>query len=321
MRPRFALALVFVPGLLAAQSLDGAIAQYKARDYAAAQAAFAALAQRAPSDPAPQFWLGRSYLALDNHEASAKAFERAVALNDKSSEYHLWLGRALGRQAQQASKFKQPFLARRVKAEWERAIALDPRSLEPREQIIDFYLQAPGFMGGGVDKARAQQAEISRLSAYRGAFVEAKIAAHEKDDLGVERILRSGTAKYPDSVAVVSALANFYASKNRYPDAWATIDGYAAKHQKNPIAQFMIGRMAAITGQQLDRGEAALRSYLATPLLPEDEGPPSYSATQMRLGGIYEKRGDKARARAAYQEALRLDKNNTGAKRALDALK
>lgn len=315
------LLLSFAGLSLRAQTLESATAQYKSRDYAAAQAAFATLAQRAPNDPVPQYWLGRAYLALDNHEASAKAFERAIALNDKSSEYHLWLGRALGRQAQQASKLKQPFLARRVKNEWERAIALDPKSLEPREQIIDFYLQAPGFMGGGVDKARAQQAEINRLNPYRGGFVEAKIAAHEKDDLGVERILRSGSTKYPDSVAVVSALANYYAGKNRYPDAWATIDGYAAKHPKNPIAQFMIGRMAAITGQQLDRGEAALRGYLATPLLPEEQGPPSYSATHTRLGGIYEKRGDKAKARAAYQEALRLDKNNTGAKRALDALK
>ena len=40
--------------------------------------------------------------------------------------HHYWLGMAVAEEAQYASTFKQPFMARRLRKEWERALALDP---------------------------------------------------------------------------------------------------------------------------------------------------------------------------------------------------
>ena len=90
-------------------------------------------------------------------------FEKAVKANDKSSAHHLWLGNALGEQASHTNKLKLPFLARRVKGEFDKAVELDPRSWEARHGLIQFYSQAPGVMGGSMDKAKEQAREIGKI--------------------------------------------------------------------------------------------------------------------------------------------------------------
>lgn len=84
--------------------------------------------------------------------------EKAVALDATSSENQLWLGRAYGSQAIKANVFKQASLAGKVKTAFEKSVELDANNLDARFGVIDFYLQAPGIMGGSVEKAREQAA-------------------------------------------------------------------------------------------------------------------------------------------------------------------
>ena len=69
-------------------------------------------------------------------------------------------------------------------------------------------------------------------------------------------------------------------------------------------ALYQLGRMAALTGQQLERGAAALRQAVT---LTPGEGDPARQHTYNRLGQILEAMGDVAGARAAYESALALD--------------
>ncbi|MGE5837345.1 MAG: hypothetical protein ACM4AI_22925 [Acidobacteriota bacterium] len=64
------------------------------------------------------------------------------------------------------------------------AVKLDPTSVDAAEARLDFFLGAPSIVGGGVGKARAEAARLATLDAYRGAMAKAKIAEHEKDNLG-----------------------------------------------------------------------------------------------------------------------------------------
>jgi tetratricopeptide (TPR) repeat protein len=112
---------------------------------------------------AEHFKRGRALLDSNKADAAVKAFEKAVALDDKNSEYHRWLGDALGSVAQHASVFRQPFLAKRIKSEFERTVQLDPSSLQGHDGLLQFYLLAPGIMGGSVTRAR-EQAELIAAS-------------------------------------------------------------------------------------------------------------------------------------------------------------
>jgi hypothetical protein len=71
------------------------------------------------------------------------------------------------------------------------AVKLDPTSIDAAEGRLEFLLGAPGIVGGGVDKARAEAARIATLDAYRGAMAEARIAEHEKAWPEAERRNRS----------------------------------------------------------------------------------------------------------------------------------
>lgn len=83
-------------------------------------------------------------LMRENKPAQAETqFERAIAQDGRNGLYHLWLGNAIGSQVSDASTVRQPFMARRIKAEFERAVELDPALLDARDGLVGFYL------GGG----------------------------------------------------------------------------------------------------------------------------------------------------------------------------
>jgi tetratricopeptide (TPR) repeat protein len=71
-------------------------------------------------------------------------------------------------------------------------------------------------------------------------------------------------------------------------------------------------------GQRLEVAEQALGAYLA---YAPRHGEPSHAAAHYRLGTIHARRGDVARARAAYEAALALDPGLAPARTALEGLR
>ncbi|HZJ00311.1 MAG TPA: tetratricopeptide repeat protein [Gemmatimonadaceae bacterium] len=259
----------------------------------------------------------RGKKALEQNDASkaVEFLEKAVSLNPGSSEYYDWLGKAYGTQAQRAGRLKQALLARKTKSAWEKAIALDPDNVEARQDIILYYLAAPGFMGGSKEKARAQALEIKKRSAFRGALNLASVCAAMKNLTCAETELKSAITNYPDSSAGYRALTELYVSQKQYDRAFATIGMRLLAKPADPVALYSYGRTASISGQNLERGEEALRAYLGAPLT----SPPPANA-HYRLGLILEKRGDKEGAKREYRSALVLDPYYDEAKKALKAI-
>lgn len=270
---------------------------------------------------ADHFRAGRAAMDSNTWDAAVKSFERAVRLEDRNAEYHLWLARALGNVAQRASVLRQPFLAKRIKAEFERTVQLDPQNLGGHDGLLQFYLQAPGVMGGSIAKAREEAEAIARINSLQGHFAKARIANREKDQAGVEREYRAAVAEFPDSLAAVTTLVNFLSSSGRSDDAFATLDRYLARKPGDVEALFWVGRTAAITGKQLDRGEQALRAVLAVQDGGTDAHLPARARAHFRLGDIAAKRGARDAARKEYEKALELNPRLEPARKALGELK
>jgi tetratricopeptide (TPR) repeat protein len=249
-----------------------------------------------------------------------KRFERAISLEKGVGEYHLQLGRAVGAQTPQASVVRQPFMARRIKSEFETAVRLDPSLLDAREGLMQFHLFAPGVMGGDPAEARRQQREIAQRNAMRGHMAQAMLTWRNRDTVGTERALRAAVAAAPDSVGPVVGLAQRQASWGRTAAAFTTLDGYLARYPNNLLARYQYGRLAATTGEQLPRAETYLRSVIADQTWQPSQWIPSRAAVQGRLGDVLRKQGKKEDARAAYTAALALDRDLTIAKEGLRAL-
>src|SRR5262249_56305104 len=116
-----------------------------------------------PQDAPALYSLGRPVLDQTAPRPAASTLEKAIALEPAHSVFHLWLGRAWGQLALDSNVFKQASLAPKIKKEFDAAVALEPADVEARLDLMEFYIQAPGVMGGSLKEARKQAEEIRRL--------------------------------------------------------------------------------------------------------------------------------------------------------------
>jgi tetratricopeptide (TPR) repeat protein len=272
----------------------------------------------AATNPLYEFATG-CMAAISNQPDSAIAhFEAATRTNPRSSAAFLWLGNSLGRQAQGGTLPMKMRLAPKIRDAYSQAVTLDGSNIDAREGLMQFHMQAPAMMGGDKAKAREQADAIFALNPFRGLSAQITLASSSGDKPAVERYLAQATTQFPDSVLGWANLVAVQADAMRGSDAFATIARWEAR-QTNPMYRlFAIGRTAAVTGQQLDRGVQALQQYLRGRRTPND---PPFANANLRLGQIYERQNKKSQARAAFEAALATNPNLRDAQLALERVK
>ncbi|HEY4307240.1 MAG TPA: tetratricopeptide repeat protein [Gemmatimonadaceae bacterium] len=288
------------------------------RRYDDAKAEVRALLKHNEKDDSALHCMGTILIESGDSKGSVEWFEKAIDANDKSSAHHLWLANALGEQAEHTSKIKLPFLARRIKSEFDRAAQLDPSSIDARHGLIEFYSQAPGVMGGSMDRAKDQAREILKLSAWRGHYEMGRLLERDKDVAGAEKDYIAAVTAAPDSTPAYQYLGAFYRRQKRYDDALKT---YETALQHRPDANgfhLTIANTLFVSGQNLDRGEREAREWLAS--APADAPKVNLATAHYLLGQFAEKSGKKDVAKAEYQQALTIVPSYSDAKKALDAL-
>ena len=261
---------------------------------------------------AAQFYLGRIAYAKKDYDDAADYFEEATEANDKVADYFNWLGNTYGTIASDANLIRQGMLAPKMKSAWEKTIALDPKNLDACTSLIQYYLRAPGFMGGSVEKAREVAGQILKIKPAEGHRALGNIYMHEKKTAEAEKefILMAKT-----DPAYASALANFYTGQKQYDKAFQLFEEAIQKTPADFLAIYQYGRTSAVSGQRLEKGEEYLKKYLTyTPKQNE----PSHAGANMRLAQIYEKRGNKKEAKRLYEIAVKADGNLKEAKEGLE---
>jgi tetratricopeptide (TPR) repeat protein len=278
-----------------------------------------AVVAKTPRNDSAYHCLGRISSAQERHKEAAEYYEKAIKINEQVAVHHLWLGNSLGELADSTSKIKQPFLARRIKSEFERTVALDPSNVDGRSGLVEFYTQAPGVMGGSKEKAQEQIREIMKLNPMRGHWKQAELYNRDKKTAEAEKEFIAAEAAAPDSVLAAYTLASFYQNQQRWSDALAVYDRMEKRFPAEWAVRFQMGRVAALSGERMERGEKELRALIASP--PADMLKASLAGAHHRLGQILERQGKKEQARAEYNLALTIDPTNANAKRSLAALK
>lgn len=230
--------------------------------------------------------------------------EKGVASKPNDAVRHFWLANAYGALARKASVFKVMSLARKAGVEFETAVRLDPNFIDARFSAMEYYLMVPGIMGGDVDKARQQAIEIRKRDAMAGHRAFAAIAEAEKD-VNAARIEYAAAIRENPTLPKPHYWFGIFSmlTDRNYKVAAAEFDAALRVDASYMPAHFQIGHLAAISEMNFGRGEVALQKYLEHK--PGDDDPPLHRAHYW-LGLIYEKQGEKAKARAQFQAALRL---------------
>jgi tetratricopeptide (TPR) repeat protein len=168
-------------------------------------------------------------------------------------------------------------------------------------------------------KAAEQVAFIRRHDPALAAQIDGDFLASEKKyDAALTAYTESARLHSRPIIHVRISLV--HQQSKEWEKAFAALERALVLEANHPLALYQIGRTAALSGQQLDRGEKSLRTYLAMPVREELENPP-IAAAHFRLGNILEKKGDPTAARAEYETSLKIDPKQKLAREALAKLK
>jgi tetratricopeptide (TPR) repeat protein len=295
--------------------------------------------QANPGDARSAYLLSQVKAAFGDLDAAVKLAEKAAVLDSNNAEYHFQLGVVCGETAEKASLFAKGGWAHRFKEETDKAAALDPKNLDARFALMEYYLQAPRLMGGSKQKAAAMAEEISRISPARGYLAQARLAQEEKDATREEAAFLKALAAAPEDYEILVSTASFYNrdTQRKYDQAekesrravkvnpgqasaysslafalaaaerWPGLDAALAEAEKNVpddlSPYYQAGRALLYTGKELPRAERYFHKYLGQE--PEGEAP-TLAHAHWRLGLVLEKEGHNPEAVSEIETALRL---------------
>lgn len=310
------LVCLCMAGPVSAETVDSARAKFEARQ-PDARAVIETLAKANPRDPAALVLLGRAQARARQFEAAVKTLEQAVALAPAMAEAHFRLGEAYVGRVSEAGMLGKLSIAGKIRGSFQKAVELDPDHHDARLALVQYYAAAPGVAGGSAEKAAADAAELMRRNPARGHMARATILELEKKPTEALREYEAALAAEPGYRTARLMLGIAYQRAERWSEAFALYEGWLAEQPDDPFALFHFGRTAALSGQRLDEGLAALQRYLALPL---DESLPRPTGAHFRIGMIHAKAGRKEQARMAYRTALELDPKNAEAQAELARL-
>lgn len=303
--PTFSSADTAVTKLLSEGRVDDAVTALQAK------------IQSSPRDAESYCLLCRAYYMVGEWDLGIEACEKAVSLDAYNAAYHSWLGRIYGEKADHAGFITGARMAGKVRTQFETAVRLNPKSVDARSDLADFYIEAPSIVGGGKDKAEEQANEIAKLDAAQGQRVMARIAEQKKDYAAAEKAYRSAIELSGGKAGTWLNLARFYGHQGRMNDMQDAIKHATAPDANRP--DLLMGASQLLMEKETNPAEATvlLQRYLASGKTTEEA--PVFKAHYL-LGKNLESSGDKSAAAEQYRNALALAKNYAPAKEALQGL-
>lgn len=236
--------------------------------------------QSAPQKDAEIYQLmGRDYYMLSDYKKATEALEKAFAANPESSECALWLARAYGRRAETSNPISAPVQASKARQFFEKSVQLDANNLDALSDLFDYYLEAPGFLGGGVDKAQATAVRIGAISQAEGYAAQAKLAERHKEFGSAEEQLNRAIQAAPQQIGKLIELARLLAKQGRYRESDLTVARAEQVAPDSPRRLYATADLYIKTGRHLDVARTLLERYLTCKLTPDD--PPRSDAEKL----------------------------------------
>jgi len=232
-----------------------------------------------PGNGTTAFSIGRERFAAGDMKAAIVSLELAISQDPTNSQYVLWLGRAYGRRAESANPFLAPRFAVKAREAFERAVQLDPANTDALNDLFQYHLDAPGFLGGGLDRATATAEQVRRLDPVEYEFDLAKIAEKRRDWQNAEVHYRRAVKFAPDDPGRLVDLAKFLESQRRPSECDVLFERARRFAAKAPFVLIEQARTYAHSHRNLELARSLLNQYLSARITVED--PPHAEAARL----------------------------------------
>jgi len=256
-----------------------------------------------PNDAGAHNLRCRAYFSLGQWDRGVGDCEKAVRLDPDNSRFHMWLGRIYGEKADKSGFMTAAGLAGKVREQFEEAVRLDPNNVEARTDLAEFYLEAPGIVGGGRDKAQQQADALLRLEPARGHWVNGRLAEKRKDFEAAEKEYRAAIEATHGSASNWLNLGLFYKHRERWNEMEQTLTRVRSAPLDRPDALVDAADVLIHTERNLPEAVQLLKAYLRSGTKVEQA--PVFKVHYL-LGAADEKLGDREGAAAEYRSALDL---------------
>jgi len=261
---------------LAEPELDRARALYQQTQY---RQALQIVESAQPKTAASYALLGQCYYMLEDYKKSSEAIQKAVDADGGNSVYWDWLGRAYGKRAENAFPLTAPSYASKARQYFEKAVELDAENLDAVDDLFEYYLEAPGFLGGGTDKAAAIAERVRQRAAAKYHSMHARLAEKAKKPAIAEQQWRAATEAAPTEPGRWIDLARFLARQGRHAESDAAFEQALKIAPENVQLKFQRARTYVDSKRNLDQARRLLEEYLKASLTPDD--PPRSDAQKL----------------------------------------
>ena len=160
-----------VPNLFAQSKLEKAIKLFEGKNYTQANDVLEEILDEDENNAKANFYMGRTYFGLKDYSEASDYIEEAIEIEEHNAEYHFWLAQAYAADAQTSSFISAAFIAPKIKDEFARTIEIDPNHLGGHIGLANFHLNAPGIVGGDIDKVLNVGKKLIKLDEKKGRIV------------------------------------------------------------------------------------------------------------------------------------------------------
>lgn len=232
-------------------------------------------------------------------DEAAKLAEQCIASHPQEAECYLAQGNALGSKAMMAGIMSAMGYAGTIRDAFKKAVELDPKNLEARDALLQYYLQAPSIVGGGSGKAQALVADTAKVLPDGAKLMQARVLldddAYAKAEAQALSVNVAGNEALGDiQNNLLQNLGMNYMKAKQYNDAERVFREVQKRFPDEEGGLYGLARVTQERGKPAD----------AIPLFEKSIAILPHAHSYYRMGQCLEASNDKARAIAAYEKAL-----------------
>ncbi|MFZ6816726.1 tetratricopeptide repeat protein [Undibacterium sp. Ji22W] len=305
MHTKYQLSAVFL--LLSVSSLQMSQAHeyealIKAKKYAEVEKSISSKLSTEPNNP--DALVARTELILIEGKESrldeaVKLAEQCIAANPKNSECQEALGNTLGTKAMRGGVMSAISYVGKIRDSFKKAIELDPSNFSARSSLMQFYLQAPSFVGGGTGKAKDFIVETIKYSPAAGALLQASLDLHEENIERATSVALAVNTSNSEALAkhqrnVLSSIGHALINDKKMTEAEKIFRELCNRFPDSSLGFYGLGKALQEQGKAKD----------ALPFLEKSVVIDASANALYRIGKAWQTLGDKVKAIAAYEKAL-----------------
>ena len=188
------------------------------------------LAKAQPKNPTVLYNLGRSQYHAGDFAAAHVTLETLLKDQPEHIEGHYLMGSTNIARVSEASLFRKARTAKDALTSWLTVVELNPKHVEGLYAVISFYITAPGFVGGDLDKAKAELPRLEALSPDWAMLARASLLNKEEQVEQAQALYQTASQRIQERAFPLFALANFQLTQQHYAAALTTLAEYEQRH-------------------------------------------------------------------------------------------